>query len=161
MPLSSATFGVTPAILELELASDWMAVRGALSRVLAALKPRGLTRDQEETFELILAEILNNIVEHAYDQQVGTITLRLSAEDLAVRCEVTDHGREMPGGAPPAGGTIPTEAEMAALAVPELPEGGFGWSLIRALTQDLRYDRDGKTNRLSFRFSLAAAPLGA
>lgn len=158
MQCAKAQFGVAPATLELVLDSDWIAVRGALSQVLIALEPRSLTPDQQGTLELILAEVLNNIVEHAYEEQLGTIALRLRAEEQAVWCEVMDQGREMPGGTPPTGGTIPTEAELAALAVQDLPEGGFGWSLIRALTQDLHYEREGMTNRLSFRFSLVVEP---
>ena len=31
-----------------------------------------------------------------------------------------------------------------------LPEGGFGWALIRDMTRDLTYRRQGRMNRLSF-----------
>ena len=32
----------------------------------------------------------------------------------------------------------------------DLPEGGFGWFLIRTLTLDLEYERDGGFNKLRF-----------
>jgi serine/threonine-protein kinase RsbW len=32
----------------------------------------------------------------------------------------------------------------------DLPEGGFGWYLIRTLARDVRYDRNGVTNCLTF-----------
>ena len=52
----------------------------------------------------------------------------------------------MPGGRPPAG-RLPDGADCALV---DLPEGGFGWHLIRTLTRDLAYVRSGGCNRLSF-----------
>ncbi len=36
----------------------------------------------------------------------------------------------------------------------DLPEGGFGWFLIRNLSQDLTYDRDEDKNILGFCISV-------
>ena len=38
----------------------------------------------------------------------------------------------------------------------DLPEGGFGWFLIRQLAWDVRYVREGRTNRLFLAIDLAA-----
>jgi serine/threonine-protein kinase RsbW len=43
-------------------------------------------------------------------------------------------------------GRLVTLAETATL-----PEGGFGWFLIRTLSRDLDYRREGGRNLLSFR----------
>lgn len=53
----------------------------------------------------------------------------------------------MPGGVLPLGAS---PALVAAGNMGDLPEGGFGWFLIRDLTQNLSYVRDGATNRLDF-----------
>ena len=57
---------------------------------------------------------------------------------------VVDTGLPMPGGEAPAGklGKL--------LEIQDLPEGGFGWFLIRSLTQELTYQREGNQNTLSF-----------
>ena len=44
--------------------------------------------------------------------------------------------------------------DLEALGEQDLPEGGFGWFLIRELTHDLTYRRDGSRNHLSFRMVL-------
>ena len=36
-------------------------------------------------------------------------------------------------------------------AVEDLPEGGFGWHVIRTLSKDLHYRRENGRNQLSFR----------
>ena len=46
-------------------------------------------------------------------------------------------------------------------AVEELPEGGFGWDLIRQLTTGLAYARVEGRNELTFRMRRAAQPIGS
>jgi serine/threonine-protein kinase RsbW len=91
---------------------------------------------------------LNNIVEHAYARHQGDIvvTLQLSASELV--CRIVDTGLPMPEGVLPAGKLKPM------LADEDLPEGGFGWFLIRTLSRDLEYRRDGNNNLLSFRLDM-------
>jgi serine/threonine-protein kinase RsbW len=101
--------------------------------------------DLRGTAEIVLAEVLNNIVEHAYADQGGDITLRLVQQDGAVHCTVIDTGAPMPGLCLPEGRFQPLD-DLA-----DLPEGGFGWFLIRSLTQGLAYRRTQGVNRLSFR----------
>lgn len=99
----------------------------------------------DSTIELVLAEVLNNIVEHAYSDGVGLITLDLRRAHGRLCCLLRDEGHPMPAGRLPPG-FAPTLASARA----DLPEGGFGWFLIRSLTRDLRYDREPGCNRLSF-----------
>jgi serine/threonine-protein kinase RsbW len=42
----------------------------------------------------------------------------------------------------------------------ELPEGGFGWGLIHALTSTVRYDRRAQRNTLSMVFTLPEGEAG-
>ncbi|MBL9059213.1 MAG: ATP-binding protein [Mangrovicoccus sp.] len=100
--------------------------------------------------EIVLAEVLNNIVEHAYvDLMSGEICVWIErrTEDLAIA--VIDDGRPLPGG------TIPDPCEPDLdVATPDLPEGGFGWGLIRTLSSGLSYRRMSERNRLAFRIPL-------
>lgn len=97
---------------------------------------------ERTTAQIVLAEVLNNIVEHAYAGQGGRIDLLLAPEVGGLRCVVTDCGVPMPSGRLPKGRS-PRPGD--------LPQGGFGWFLIRSLARDLRYSREGGRNELSFR----------
>jgi len=144
--------GGAPLLLELTIPGEEAAVRGALARSIAALEPLDLSADCRASTELVLAEVLNNIVEHAYARSDGPITLEMRLAEDALACAVRDHGLPMPAGRMPRGA-------RARLDVPDedLPEGGFGWFLIRRLTRNLAYVRDGGSNRLTFLVPLERA----
>lgn len=135
----------------LQIEAEPEAVRSALGQVMLDLEPCGLGVDVTGSLELILAEVLNNIVEHAYQMRGGAITLRLGTGDISLWCEICDRGAAMPGECLPVG--APTDVDVA---IDDLPEGGFGWFLIRTLATNLIYLRDGDTNRLSFSLPLVA-----
>jgi serine/threonine-protein kinase RsbW len=125
------------------------------------------------SIELVLAEVLNNIVEHALadpapeagrcpaearpararsplqDTVPGLIMLDMQIQGGALHCVVRDEGRGMPDGRLPAGRRPDLDS-----ARDDLPEGGYGWFLIRNLTRDLRYCREPGGNRLSFAIPL-------
>lgn len=127
-------------------------VRRMLGEMRARLAAENLRDDDCSNIEIALAEALNNIVEHAYRPGPhGLITLTLSVGQRHLTCELRDQGAAMPGLAPP-GGTVPDVTGPRAT----LPEGGFGWSLIRALTARLHYLRDEEENRLILDFDLGA-----
>ena len=140
-------------LLRLTVPGEPLGVRGALARVTAVLAPLSLTEGCRDSVELVLAEVLNNVVEHAYAKATGPIELelRLAGGDgpPALDCTVMDRGQPMPEGTPPPGGPVILDVPLA-----DLPEGGFGWYLIRSLTQDLHYARETGRNRLSFRIAL-------
>lgn len=135
--------------ISLVFEADPISVRSALQQAADRLAARHVTSDQQIALELILAEVLNNIVEHAYCEQGGMIQARIMIMADELRCEVCDWGLPMPNNRPP-------EGRSAAIDVPveDLPEGGFGWFLIRSLVKDLQYRRDGPMNRLAFSFAL-------
>lgn len=97
------------------------------------------------TVELVLAEVLNNVAEHAYAEGPGPVAITLTPGQAGLFCLVVDQGSAMPDGHLP-DGLLPD----AAASLEDLPEGGFGWHLIRSLTHDLAYARTGGCNRLSF-----------
>jgi serine/threonine-protein kinase RsbW len=57
----------------------------------------------------------------------------------------------MPEGKAPNGSPAPLDCDTE-----ELPEGGFGWFLIRDLAHELNYTRISGKNLLSFRISVGA-----
>lgn len=121
--------------------ADAGSVRDGLRRVLAAEPLLSLSGEDRGNAEIVLAEVLNNVVEHAHAGGSGPILLVLSPGEGCLHCRIEDEGAAMPGDELPAGHPPdPTE----------LPEGGFGWHLIRLLCHDLRYERSGGKNLLSF-----------
>ena len=127
--------------------SDPLAVRQALGALFDRLMAGSITEEARVTAQIVLAEALNNIVEHAYAQSKGDIEVSIEICPGGLTCRIMDAGLPMPGGELPAG-------QLATLAPEDdLPEGGYGWYLIRTLSQDLNYRREGERNLLTFRIS--------
>ena len=117
------------------------AVRGIMARAGAA--PGLLFR-----VELVLAEVLNNIGEHAYGGAGGRVWLKAGMEGDALCVTIADRGRPMPGNEMPEGALpdmdVPCERQ---------PEGGFGWYLIHSQADAVTYSRREGQNTLGLRFA--------
>jgi serine/threonine-protein kinase RsbW len=123
--------------------------RAALGDLCGRLAAQGLPEDDLGTIELVLAEALNNITEHAYGPEGGLIEVMLDLTGPEVLCELRDFGRPMPMGEAPV-------TELPLISPPDvLPEGGFGWHIIRCLVSDLRYERADGHNRLCMAVALS------
>ena len=125
------------------------AVAGALEQVETRLGHMCIGPDMRGDGAIALGEVLNNVAEHACAGLAGArVTLRggLTGQELWV--EICDPRRPFPGGCLPAG-----QAVNLSLPVDALPEGGFGWFLIRSLTSGLEYRRQNGLNRLTLRFA--------
>ena len=145
--------GPPPATdVHISITSSEYAVRDALSRLLDALRPLMLDVEETGTIELVLAEAMNNIVEHAYPpgDRPGPITLTCTPEAGGLRFLIKDTGRPMPNGVTPIGLPVDLSVDFN-----ELPEGGFGWFLIQDLARDVVYHRVDDANQLTFRLCLA------
>ena len=139
-----------PNALRLVFPGDQNAVRKALKTAMHFLRSLNIPGDDCGSVELVLAEIINNVVKHAYgDRRVGIVELRIILTGDLLTCEIIDDGLPMPDGDAPSG-----QQRDLDCAPDDLPEGGFGWFLIRELTHDLIYDRDGNRNWLKFRMKL-------
>ena len=137
--------------LMLQISSSATEVRAALGQVTEALGRSGHDARAQSCAELVLAEALNNIVEHAYaGQDLGRITLRLQGAPGKIDLELRDRGQPMPGLALPEGRLKPLDHDG------DLAEGGFGWYLIRRLATEVSYRRDGRENVL--RLVLVSGP---
>lgn len=140
-------------LLQLCLPATADAVRRALTGPVADILA-GVDPALRATVETVLAEALNNIVEHAYAGRAGMISLGLHLSPSGLFCCLNDDGAPMPGG------RLPVGCQPAGLRGDATPEGGFGWHLIRSLVRDLGYERRGGRNRLCFRIPFDGVPLG-
>ena len=127
-----------------------LGTRAGVGIVTRRLRQAGLTPERTAEVEISLTEAVNNVVEHAYAGIGGgsvRVLCRLRPDRLDIR--ICDTGRPLPANRLPPG-------IAADVAVPrqDLPEGGFGWFLIRAFARDIRYHRCGPCNHLSLRFDV-------
>lgn len=130
-------------------ASD-LETRVTLAEVCARLAAAGLDDDAIGTVELVLAEVLNNIAEHAYGPEGGPVLLQVELAQDEVLCRLADRGRPMPMGQVP-------QQEFPTIAPPDvLPEGGFGWHIVRCLVSEMDYRREPDGNRLVLRIPVEA-----
>ncbi len=107
--------------------------------------------DANGTAEIVLAEALNNIAEHAFaTARPGIIRVTLTRGHRTLTAEIADSGDALPGLCPPCGQLPSLDGAMRAL-----PEGGFGWFLIRSLTDSLSYTRCAAGNHLCLSINFA------
>ncbi|MEK6216404.1 MAG: ATP-binding protein [Boseongicola sp.] len=125
-------------------------VRLAVETAMSTLQPLDLSIEDASSIEIVLAEALNNVVEHAYPpEHPGDVKLVLRHGRAGLLIEIRDRGKPMPNGRTPDG-----EHPADAAARNHMPEGGYGWFLIKQLARDMVYDRENGENFLIFRMSL-------
>lgn len=148
----SAISGVrAPDVLTMDVPVGYDAVRAALLEWRRWIEGVNACSDLVSRAEIVLAEVLNNISEHGYVGRDGVpapIALRCRMSVRGLHVMVVDQGWPVPADRCLAGGLPPVS--LAAQDMDSLPEGGFGWCLIRELTCDLNLVSDGAGNRLSF-----------
>ncbi len=131
-------------------ANELNAREGILS-VISRLKNFGLSEHRLNEIQIALAEAINNVVEHAYENNTsGEVKVTCSMHDANLMIEIHDTGSPLPNLELPDGNLGPLEKNLETL-----PEGGFGWFLIRELTTDVHYRRVAQTNELKLTFSIA------
>jgi serine/threonine-protein kinase RsbW len=127
--------------------------RSGISQVMMQLRDFDLPEERVGDVQIALAEAVNNVVEHAYSGQAsGDICIKcnLSPQELCI--EISDFGSPLPYEELPEG--LPADVTCS---FDSLPEGGFGWFLIRELTSDLRYQRQNDSNLLSLCFTIPSS----
>ncbi len=126
-------------------------MREGIAQTLACLAPLGLGEDEAGTVQLVLAEALNNVVEHALAGTQGKtlVEIRGSLSDRGLELIIIDEGTQMPKGEAPRTRAPDVDVEMV-----DLPEGGFGWFMINTLAQEVSYDRVGRFNHLTLRLAI-------
>jgi serine/threonine-protein kinase RsbW len=138
-----STFPARPE-LELHVYSDLQQVSQAVVRVGKWLEHERVDPECLGDVTLVLAEALNNVVQHAYgDDNGGDIAIRATLRAETLSMQIVDNGRPFDG--PPVEVALQAHAkELAALQ-----DGGYGWHLIRNLTEDIHFSHSGGKNRLT------------
>lgn len=127
-------------------------VRDGVAKASQLMAKFGAGEEDLTAIELALAEVLNNVVEHAYaETSDGEMELRIDYQSPNVFFKIIDSGEPMPNGRLPLGNAADTDLEDF-----EQHEGGYGLFMIRQLARKLRYSREGHYNQLSFRITLGA-----
>lgn len=140
-------------VLMLSLDGDTPAVRRGLTLAKDWLDTGRVDGEWRDRVMIVLAEVLNNVVEHAFARRAaGRIDMTVRAGPRDVTLDIADNGAPMPGNAPPAYRCPGVEAPRDAL-----PEGGFGWNLIHDLARDVDYRRTENVNRLRLRIPVSTA----
>lgn len=132
-------------------ATELDARRGIVS-VVDRLKDMGILAPQLDEVQIALAEAVNNVVEHAYaESATGDVLIRCNLHPDRLWVEIRDAGVPFPNAKLPEGKAVKVDANTP---LEELPEGGFGWFLIRELASDIKYQRNLDNNQLSLCFEI-------
>src|SRR6056297_985004 len=109
------------ARLRATVAADALGVRAGLAQAAAWATGEGLASDDVQSLEIVLAEGLNNVVEHAYRGFDGaSIAVRLRLDRTRITVLIADEGHRLPR-------RLDRAADAAAPVGPDpadLPEGG-------------------------------------
>jgi serine/threonine-protein kinase RsbW len=117
-----------------------------------AAEKRGLSPDRIFKLELALEEALVNIINYAYGDSEGEITVACGSDDRGFFVtKISDRGRpfDMTSVPPPDLG-----ADVGGRKI-----GGLGIHMMKTLLDDLAYRREGEKNVLELRISLASTDL--
>lgn len=130
--------------------------RRVLGELTQKLTETGLQPEQVQTTELVVAEALNNVMEHACEEKDGiAVALDLRRSDASIEVEIRDAGRPMPGLDLSATHHRRMSGPDTDVPFYALPEGGFGWFLIYDLTDSVSYAHQDNCNTLRLRISIA------
>ncbi len=152
-PLENPNFGQPKLVFDKTYPADFRWVRRAVQNAVEELHADGLGEETLGSVEIVLAEALNNVAEHAYPEDTpGDMRLIIHRRSKALMFEIRDRGKPMPKGRTPIGNHPMTEFNQH----DAMPEGGYGWFLIREIVSDLVYDRQDDENFLVIRMALDA-----
>lgn len=115
-------------------------IRKTLQDVNSFLSTCPIPQSRVRDLDLVLAEVMTNIARHGYPEKPGMISLRLDQTAHMLECRVADHGESFDHTL--LGSTPPDPCN--------LPEGGYGWYIIRSIARQIRYERMEGENILLF-----------
>ncbi|MCP5088919.1 MAG: ATP-binding protein [Rhodobacteraceae bacterium] len=142
-PDVKANGGDETLVLNRIIKSCQSTVGDLVSELDGKLRTRGFASDQVGDSCVILAEALNNVIEHGYQlEKDGDIAINLSATKECLQILIRDRG---PSYRVPEAKTF---TEPATDDLEQLPEGGFGWGLIHTLSDKVELRRKNDSNYL-------------
>lgn len=151
-------------MMKMAIMADPLSVRAALQSIFYTPGKHFSENDLYVTAHMVLAEALNNIVEHAYParsekakkrsdtrrnnaEKAEKIDISLSFHPQQINVIIEDQGAPM-SQSESLPYVSPSDCE-----VDDLPEGQFGWYIIKTMAKDVIYSRKGGVNRLVFTVS--------
>lgn len=139
-----------PRTARLRVPASGDGVHDVLARLAALLVAASVPAEERGNAEIVMAEMLNNIVEHAYrGTGNGVIDVVFDVTKTRLRVKVSDCGDPMPDDRMPC-----KQAASVDVARQDLPEGGFGWFLIHELVEQISYRRCASNNIIRFTMRL-------
>jgi serine/threonine-protein kinase RsbW len=133
--------------MELRFESEMREVSLAGAAIHAICTASGLAADAVRAVELAVVELASNAVKHAYGGRTdGPIRVNVTVDDGTATVEVRDAGRALPPHRL-ADARIP---EIPLDRVYDLPEGGFGLGMVRALVDAIEVTLENGWNVLRF-----------
>lgn len=124
--------------------------RSGIASVVDRLRTLGIPAARADEVQIALTEAVNNVVEHAYpDAAPGDVRIKAELSPERLWISIQDAGAPYPNGQLPEGN--PADVNVP---VQNLPEGGFGWFLIRELANNVQYERSEGNNNLSLCFEI-------
>ena len=105
-----------------------------------AAEQAGLPQEAAERLELIVEELVLNIANHGYHGNAGPVAMELCQDGPGIRVRLMDQ-------APPFDPDAQASPDCS-LPLSERPLGGLGIMLVKNMSDDMRYHRDGNRNIL-------------
>jgi serine/threonine-protein kinase RsbW len=135
--------------LQIAIKSVQTEVTNVATRITKWLTSHAVSPDVVGELELVMAEALNNVVEHGYlYSEDGEIDILVTLTNEFMTIKITDSGRKFDG-PPPF-----KEMDVESFNFEELPEGGFGWNLIHSMTDEVEFEFADQQNRLTLKRNL-------
>jgi len=133
------TLIISNSLAELQKVVDFVEKFGTAQNV-----PQRATND----LNLCLDEVLNNAISYGYeDQSQHTIRVVLSLSEGWLSAEIKDDGKPFDPRVP---GAAPVEVTMHTRRI-----GGLGRTFVKALMDEVDYERDGQYNVLTLKKKLS------
>lgn len=152
---------LTPPLAEVEghsfctrLPTTTEAVRQAVLDTRGWLDTLDLLQDDLCSLEIMLAEALNNIVEHSNAPEGALIDLNVEVGQRRAICWIRDFGTPCDVLTKPIAAVAPESAKIALL-----PEGGFGVALIQSIASEIEYLPVERGNFLVLTMPLTTNPV--
>ena len=116
-------------------------VREAIEALQAWTDSERLPDDARRRMLTAFDEVLSNVARHARPEPAGIIEITVARDGNGVRAVVTDDGRAF--------NPLEAPAPDTSSALDARKPGGLGIALVRALTDEVVYERRNDRNRLS------------
>lgn len=130
-----------------QIAPEFDAI-GSLSERMRQVMAKAELACDLDNIEIVVAEALNNVIEHGcLKEDMGKVSVSLYLEKDECRILIADYGKAY---------QLPTPKGFEDFkdyqSFDDLPEGGYGWSLIHELTRSVDLTRQEGQNCLTLVF---------